>query len=174
MLLHQIFENIEDKATGRLTDEELFLAYDKLMQGEMTKEEIKEFATTMADQGDFMRTPASAEFILSRMHILLHGQAPHGETQARAETMFAIPRSMFDFVIRQGDLSEEDLHYHIDQAKQELASRAVKINREQAVQIMSDYYRQNKDSLPKDIVNHRDQIIDNLINGMLPQQAFSI
>lgn len=173
MLLKQLFEN-DDKATGRLSDEELFIAYDRLKQSEMSKEEIDEYAATMAEMGDFMRTAASAQFILNRMHILLHGKAPDGETQQRAETMFAIPRAMFDFVIRQGDLSEQDLHYHVEEAKKELANRPVTIKRDQAIEIMSQYYQQNKQMLPKDIAQHRDQIIDRLMSGMSPQQAFEV
>lgn len=109
------------------------------------------------------------------MHILLHGVAPEGETPNRASTMFNIPRRLAQFVVDQGDLDWDDLHYHIEEAKRELAERPVtkKLTREDALKAMSDFYKANRASLPKDIVQHREEIVQDIMNGVPPDQAFA-
>lgn len=41
-----------------------------------------------------------------------------------------------------------------------------------ALQQMSDYYKANKANLPLDIAKHRDQIVDLILTGCEPEQAF--
>lgn len=165
---------IEDiHATGRLTNEELGLAYDRLMRSEMTKEEINDFAKDFTTSGRYPRTAGSLIFVMSRMHILLHGVAPEGETQSRADTMFNIPQSMIDYVLGRGDLDEEDLRLHIRNAEEDLAARPVRLRKEDALKVMSEFYRAHKPTLPKDIGSHREEILSDIMNGVPAEQAFA-
>jgi hypothetical protein len=53
------------------------------------------------------------------------------------------------------------------------ATVARKPNEDEALQLMSDYYRANKDRLPTDIRLHRDAIVELIIAGVSVQNAFS-
>jgi hypothetical protein len=102
------------------------------------------------------------------MHILVHGLAPHGETESRAEKMFGIPETMIKFANKKG----YDTFENIKKAKVDLAGRPVRRKEPVARQMMAEYYRANKDRLPKDIAQHRDAIIKDLMAGLSPEEAF--
>lgn len=53
------------------------------------------------------------------------------------------------------------------------ATVARKPNEEEALQLMSDYYRANKDRLPADIRLHRNAIVELIVAGVSAQNAFS-
>lgn len=179
MLLSELHDNnsIDEPATtGKLSYEQMKMAYDKLKQTQLTKEEIADLAQQFADQGDYARTKDSAIFLLSRMHILLHGIAPEGETKERANTMFKISNNMKQFVLDQGDLDMEDINYHIGEAVKELQTRKTvsKLNKEDATRVMVDYYKANK-AMISDQVRHyltRQDIVQNIMNGQSPEEAF--
>ena len=75
----------------------------------MSKEEIADFAREMVESGRYPRTVESLRFILNRMHIVLHGVAPEGETQSRADVMFRDTQPIINYVLSRGDLDEEDI-----------------------------------------------------------------
>jgi hypothetical protein len=52
-------------------------------------------------------------------------------------------------------------------------SNARKLNEDEALQLMSDYYHTNKGRLPVDIRMHRDAITELLMAGTSPQDAFA-
>lgn len=160
--------------TGPLTDDEMMMAYNKLARTTMTKEEINDFSVFAANEGNYTRSAASAQFVLNRMHILIHGVAPEGESPTRAETMFKIPRRMIDFVLRQGDLDMDDITLNVENAKEELAKRPVikKVKKEEALAMMADYYKQNRASIPASIKQYREAIVQDIMNGVAPDVAF--
>ena len=51
---------------------------------------------------------------------------------------------------------------------------AVKPKEEAALQLMADYYFANKDRLPSDIRKYREQIVDLIMAGVPPAEAFCI
>lgn len=53
------------------------------------------------------------------------------------------------------------------------ATVARKPNEDEALQLMSDYYRANKDRLPADIRLHRDAIVELIMAGVSAENAFS-
>ena len=53
------------------------------------------------------------------------------------------------------------------------ATIARKPNENEALQLMSDYYRANKGGLPADISSHRDAIVELIIAGVSAENAFS-
>lgn len=177
MLLSELDTQTSEPITsGKLSDDQMKMAYDKLIQRELTKEEISDLSQQFADQGDYARTKNSAIFLLSRMHILLHGIAPEGETKERANTMFKISDHMKKFVINQGDLDLEDINYHIGEAAKELQTRKVrtKLNQEDATRIMVDFYQKHKANISNEVRHYlkRQDIIKDIMNGKTPEEAF--
>ena len=156
------------KSGTRWSPQELQLVFQAVKKNEASKEEISQLARTLGERDDFDRTTAGAEFALNRMHILIHGVAPEGETESRAEKMFAIPSTMTKFAEDKG----YDPFANIKKAKAELKGRPVRVKPDVARKMMSDYYKANKASLPKDITKSRDAVIKDLMVGMSPKEAF--
>lgn len=169
MRLQELLEQDYTAAGTRFTDAQFELAYRAVSKAEMTKEEINDAAQMLAERDEFGRSKASAEFVLTRMHILVHGLAPIGETEKRAETMFTIPRTMIQFAQRKG----LDVYDNIEYAREELKTRPVRVKRPEAVRLMADYYNANKHSLPRGIATHREEIINLIMNGTPPAEAFN-
>lgn len=172
----------------RLTDEEFEIAYDKLIQTEMSKDEINEYSHIVFDAGMYPRSKNSLQFLLTRMHIVLHGEAPSGETPERADMMFKDTKPIIDYVLRQGHLDAEDIEYHIGEARTELATRKTKkeieadkaeqrAHRKDAYDRMYAYYRANKASMPKkfvaNVAMYKERLTDAVASGLSPEQAFA-
>lgn len=153
----------------QFTDEQFELVYDKIKDQEFDKDEIDDLAQELEENDEFGRTRGSAKFVLIRMHILIHGIAPDGITERSAETMFTISNTMNDFAARKGI----DTFENIERAREELKHRPVHVKREKAKEMMHDYYHENKDWLPRDIAKSREDIIDSIMNGDEPDEAFS-
>ncbi len=161
-------QDFSTQSGSRWNDQELELAFQTVKKAEMSKEEVTDAAREMTEKEGFDRTVAGAEFALNRMHILVHGLAPQGETESRAEKMFGIPDTMLKFANRKG----YDTVSNIKKARIDLKGRPVRRKEADAKQLMSQYYMANKASLPKDIVKHRDAIIGDLMVGLSPEEAF--
>lgn len=172
MKCHEILNENDQPDTGHLSDSELTVVYNHLGQSQMSKEEIDQAADQIIDGIEYQRSKQSAIFALTRMHILVHGVAPEGETQNRADTMFQIPNKMIQFVVNQGDYDQDDLHAHIEHAKEELANRPVKKSRNKATEMMAKYYQQHKQMLPHTVKDYREQIIQDIMDGMSAEDAF--
>ena len=155
--------------SDQFTDEQFELVYDKIKDKEFDKDEISDLAQELEESDDFGRTKGSAKFALTRMHILIHGVAPDGETERRAETMFTIPNTMNEFATRKGI----DTFENIERAREELKHRPVRVKYDKAKEMMHSYYHENKDWLPRDIAKSREDIIDSIMNGDEPDEAFS-
>lgn len=166
---YQFKSDYSAEAGKRLTDDQFQLAYNLVKREEMDKSQIRNAAAELSETEGFGRTVASAEFVLSRMHILVHGLAPHGETQNRAETMFTIPETMVKFAQRQG----YDVFENIERAKRDLKDRPVRVKEQDAKQMMVQYYQANKDRLPKNISQHRENIILDIMAGGKPEEVFA-
>lgn len=169
----------EYRVTGRLSDEEFEIAYNKLSQNEMSREEIMDFSKEMVETGRYPRTVRSLYFLMSRMHIILHGIAPEGETETTAEVMFQDTKPIVDYVLKRGDLDEEDVQHHIGQAREELATRPKKETKEEyaarldkAQKDMFAYYKANKARMPKNVVAHKEEIVQSIMQGLSPEEAF--
>ena len=151
----------------RLTDTHFQIVYDLIIEKELDRDEIKDLSNELNEGDEYDRTNNSAEFLLARMHILVHGLAPHGETERRAETMFTIPDTMIDFANRKG----LDTVFNIEYAREELKDRPIRIKYETAKKLVSDYYF----SLPRDNrpVIERATVIEQVMVGTTVEEAFS-
>lgn len=167
--IKNINEDFSPEMRKRLGDAQFQMAYNAVSREELTREDIKELARQFEESEVYGRTAGSAEFVLNRMHILVHGTAPIGETESRAETMFNIPETMIKFAERQGI----DAFGNIELAKIDLAERPKKVKQDVATQMMADYYRMNKQFLPKNISQFRTDIIRDIMTGTSPEVAFN-
>ena len=152
----------------QLTDNHYDIAYKLVINKELDKDEIKDLSVELNEGDDYDRNHNSAEFLLSRMHILVHGIAPHGETQNRAETMFTICEKMIDYANRKG----LDTMFNIELAKVDLADRPIRVKYEIAKKMVSDYYF----SIPKDnrpVVVDRDNVIEQVMSGTAVEEALA-
>ena len=156
------------KQRPRLQDEHFQKAFELVKDQELDKKEIAELAHDIGETDEYDRTKASAELLLARMHILVHGVAPYGETQKRAEEFLTISQSMVDFANRMG----YDTLYNIDHAREELKNRPVRIPRDEAAQLVWDYYRKNKDFLPKTVGQHKEELTDKVASGVSVEDVF--
>ena len=160
----------------KITKSQMTIAYKKLQEANpsvntaLSIEEIADIAKTLSESDEFARTEGSAMFILTRMHVLIEGMAPYGVSEKRAETLFMPSTNMVEFVEELG----YDADIQIANARKDLQQRPVKVKRPDAVQIMADYYKDNKDDLPKSVVKHREVIIDCIMNGMSVEESFVI
>ena len=159
----------------RITPKQIEIAYNKLGEANrsfntaLSVEEIKDLSQEL--YGEVGRSPGSWEFTLTRLHILLFGMAPHGISESRAEKMFGYPsKEMVRFAQGEGI----DVEGQISAARAELKNRPVRIKRDVARKLMSDYYMANKATLPKSVSKYREEIIDRLMTGMKPEQAFDV
>ena len=126
----------------QLTNEHYEIAYNIVKERELDKFDIKDLAAELNESEEYDRNGNSAEFLLSRMYILVWGEAPKYETQNRAERMFTICNKMIEFAESVGLEAETA----IELAKIELAERPIRIKRDDAKAVVSSYYF----SLPKD------------------------
>lgn len=165
----EAYENDYSAQSGmQWKPEEFELVFQAIKGAEVSKEEIIDLAKTLGERDDFDRTTAGAVFALNRMHILVHGTAPYGETESRAEKMFGIPDTMIRFARSKG----YDTFENIEKARAELKGRPVRRKEPEARQMMAAYFQQNKERLPRDITQHRKAIINDLMAGLTAEEAF--
>lgn len=164
---------VKKKETA-ITPEQIELAYNKLGEANrsfntaLSIEEINDLAQELYGTG---RSPASWVFLLTRLHVLVFGMAPHGVSESRAEKMFGYPsKEMVRFAQGEGI----DVEGQISAAREELRNRPVRIKRDVALKLMADYYMANKATLPKSVTQYREEIIGRLMAGMNPEQAFDV
>lgn len=151
----------------QLSDTHYDIAFNAVIKKELDKDEIKDICLELNEGEEYDRNEHSAEFLLSRMHILVHGLAPHGETQNRAETMFNICDKMIDYANRKG----LDTLFNIGLAKVDLADRPIRVKYEVAKKMVADHYF----SIPK--INRpkvdRDAVIEQVMEGTPVEEALA-
>jgi hypothetical protein len=142
MRLAELFENAETHAISAEDMEHVYNALKK--KGELDQRDVGPLAAELADEYDaFSRTKGSAEFIINRMHVLMHGMAPTGYTEHSAETFMQPARPLIAFMRNKGHDTQEAIY----QAQEEAKERVAKLKREPAIKAVIDYYRQIKSSL---------------------------
>lgn len=170
----EAFENdYSEKAGIGWTDEELAVVYKAIVnaRNELSIEETTDMAKELSGKENFDRTERGALFALNRMHVLLHGVAPHGVPERSAEAMCIPPDKMIKFADKQGVKTTDN----IASAKAEAKTRVkkVKIKRADATKMMSTYFMANKDKLPPTVRDHREDIISSIEDGLSPEEAFA-
>ena len=170
--VYEAFENdFSAQAGTRWKDEELAVVYKAMVnaRNEMSIEETTDLAKELSEKEGFDRTTRGALFALNRMHVLIHGVAPHGVPERTAEAMCTPPETMIVFAEKQGIKTDTN----IAKAKAEAKTRKPKVKRPEAMKMMSDYYMANRAKLSKDIAKHRAEIIDSIMDGLTPEESFA-
>lgn len=178
MKLTEMFENdYSDQAGMKLPQELLEVAYEAILPTELSFDEIKDLAKELVDNDRWgNRTVGSAKFVLTRMHVLVHGMAPYDISERSAEQMFIPPRTMEDFVETKGI----DVDSQISAARAEIKRRPKKLKKKAALTLFRDYAHENPDmwELIKPTVSgsanyiNRNRLIDLLMAGESPEDAF--
>lgn len=171
-------EDTRQTGSANISDDQLKLAYEEIHRQRMSVEELNDIAADIADRPDSERTKGSYEFILARLHTLIHGYAPYGMSETRAETMFRATTNMAEFV----DAMGYDVKMNIEQARGEMKIRAAEERRRKelsanAQRIVLDYYKTNKDELKKthsaDLSKKRDELVAMVSNDVSVEDAFN-
>lgn len=170
MRLDEIILTEAEETGKRLSDKDLEIIYKYIKPTGLSIKEVKDIANEVVENNpDYKRNPGSALFALTRMHALVHGKVPEGVTAQTAEKWFNPPETMKNFLRKKG----YDIEENIDRAKKEVAQRKVKRNKKTAIQLMSNFYKENKNQLKDDVSKYRDDIIKDLQDGATAEEAFA-
>ena len=157
-----------------LSPEDLEIAYNAIAPEERTVSDLKgDVAREIIERG-YSRNVGSAFFTLSRMHILIHGIAPHDMSERSAEGMFLPSRRMEDFVEQKGI----NVDQNIEKARSEIKNRPKKVKRAVATKMFSAYYFENKDFIDRAKFTgmnqaNRESVIKMIMTGVSPEEAFA-
>ena len=172
MKLRELHEDYTDRYK-RFTEQHFKMAYDAVSREMVDMSEIREIAKEFEESEEYGRTQSSAIFLLTRMHILIHGYAPHGITERSAEQMFIPSKPMEDFVKQLG----YDVDSNIEQARHDMQVRKeVEEKRKELVATAPNkvfkYYKQHKQKF-KNVPLNKYKLIDLVSNGMPVEKAFA-
>ena len=169
-----VYEAFEaDFATNsrkRLSDTHFDLAFNAVKKEELDFSEIKELAKEVQEHESYDRTVGSAIFVLTRMHILIHGSAPYGLTEKSAETFFQPSGPMNKFAEAKGI----DVGENVRRARIDLKNRTPKITNAEAGSMVAQWWKENKERLGhmRDaILRAKDEIISDVMAGLTPDEA---
>ena len=168
----------------KFSDNEMMQAYDNVVdRGPMSMAEIKELSQMMGDSADYDRTKGSAMFLLARMQMSVWGEVPDGATEKQAELWFIPSENINQFVVRQGDVSEQELNRNLEKAKVNYRPpppKAAPITKEEAsgafVQAYTVGMKENGWPQPKSISSFyliRKEATEKIMKGMEPSQAIA-
>lgn len=163
-----------DNARSRkwMDQEELQKLFDLVEPGMMDKDEVSSASYDLAGSSEFLRTPGAAKLSLARMHVLIHGQIPDG-MDVDNTWLNKISGNIVNFVRNQGYDVERHLQSARANMEERMAQKSRQISKEEALKVMSGFYRENRHNLQPCVTQHRDTIIQNLMNGNSPEEAFA-
>jgi hypothetical protein len=171
MKLRDIFESYDLGQRGtNFSQEELETLYKVITSHkELDLSELKGITQELEEKGQWSRGDFSAKLGLARMHVLVHGVAPYGATERTAENWMQPSLRMMEFAKKKGLEADANLA----RAKRELSSRKPKLKREQAVQMMAAYAKENRDKITQSARANRDSILGDIQAGLTPEEAFA-
>ena len=172
-LLEREESSVEYANKGKaMSSEELAQLVKIVEPEEMSKSDIKMAAHDLGGSNGFLRSPAAAELSLIRIHAMIHGILPHGESP-RASNFFNPSGPMVDFLRRQG----YDVDVKLEAAKRDSQERMEAKNRkrtkEVALSTMSSFYKEHRNNLDPSVTKHRDEIVQKLMSGETPEEALA-
>lgn len=156
---------MSNKIVELLTDEELSYAYSIVPKQPTTSKVVSKLINEHAEA--FSRTRQSLRFTVVRMYITIHKDVPKGLTDC--PDWYKVSNNILEFL--------EGKDHEIDQEFLDLKAGKtpkIKVERPDAIKMMSRYYYDNRDKLPRNITNHREVIINRLMEGVEPKKAFVV
>lgn len=169
MKLRDIFESYDMSKRGtNFSEEELETLYTIIAhQKELDRQDLKHIAAQLNETGKWTRGIFSAELGLARMHVLVHGVAPHGVSERTAEGWMTPSGPMDKFARSKGI----DVDNNVKRARRELAGRRAKLGYEDAKNMMADYAKHNRHLITPAVRKYRDKIIADIQAGLTPGEA---
>ena len=167
-------ELLEGSRVGgeHLTDQHYEAAYKAIKQKLLDKDEIKNLSIEMSETELFRKTDKthnSAEFLLNRMHILIHERVPEGESQSRAQTMFNIPEKMIRFAEAHG----HDAAVSVRRAEEEMKTRKVKYTLQSARTVVTAHLKDHPGEYPQYYYTMLNSVAKEVMGGKSPEEALA-
>ena len=160
-----------DRLGAQFSHEELDLVYQTVVDHheEFDMNDLKGLAQQLSEKEEWRRNAGSAKFALARMHVLLHGVAPHGATEKTAEN-WMMPSGIMDAYARQRGI---DVSASVSRARRELKGRKPKIKEVDARKQMAAYAQENRHAVTDAHRQNRDKIVADIQAGLTPEEAFN-
>ena len=156
-----------------LTNEDLAVVMKSIFDQRVPLDKTKIAAIAFDLSKTNERSEGSYLFALNRAHILIHGIVPYGESKQRGEQLFLVSDNMKQFARNEYGIEAEP---QIRQAKTELAKRKQKpkkIDRQEAMYQVRNYYENNKHHLPKSFAKKHDVLTRLMMVGYSVEDAFN-
>jgi hypothetical protein len=91
------------------------------------------------------------------------------ESTDKSKKVFGYRMALLDMLFYQNPTTQKI----IDKSRlKRIGSKSASLNREEAKNIMSVYYKDNKTTLPKNISVYREDIIEHILDGLVVEEAF--
>lgn len=155
---------LDSRHGKRWSDQELEPLFNEVRRTTMSKEEARDIAAMAAEKYGLDRTPTGIYQMLIQLHAIIHGHMPEGVIIYPGNWQ-QVAGQAIRFAQKKGIDVVENIKAARRDMDERVARARAKVKRPEALQLMSDFYRQNKDSLPRDIVQHREEIVDAIMNG---------
>ena len=170
MKVYEILFEQDEESTWQISEDDMEIVFQAMKnKPELHVRDINGLAHEIIDETEYSRSPGSAKFLIQRMHVIIHGIAPHGASERTAATWMVPARPLLDFMANKGYKPEE----RIRQARIELKGRKPKITQEQATQMMSDAARGLDPEQRRLLSPMRNELIADIMAGLTPQEAFA-
>lgn len=174
MKLFEIAEERTEQFHKKWSDEDLKLLLSDVARSEFSKEEMNQMALEFAEKyaERLGRTKAGISQILMQLHMVVYGKFPDGVIVYPGKWQ-SVSKRMIDFAVQNG---YREAVRNIESAQVDMAKRIErkksKLKEPDAIAKMSEYYKANRDTLPKDIVKRRKDIIQSMMDGLSVEEAF--
>lgn len=167
----KVFEILyEADSTFNISDDDMEIVFQVMKnQPELHVRDIKGVAEEIMDETAYSRNVGSAQFLIQRMHVILHGLAPHGVTERTAEAWMTPSGPLFKFMAKKGFEPEE----RIRQARVDLKGRKPQITYDQAKKQMSDEARSLDKQTLQVLIPKKNEIMADIMAGLTARESFN-
>ena len=144
-----------------LREEELDIAFTIAKNGSLKKHELHQHVHNLSQI--YTRSEKSLYILTIRMFYVMHGKMPENITDDAS--WYKASKVLMNFVLSRGhDISNE--------VKEEMSKEQPVVSRKHALNLMSDYYKENKLWIPDSVKSKREYILKCIQDGMTPEDAF--
>lgn len=169
--IRTLYEKDEERYHKKWSDEELEVIHKEVKKTSLSKEEMAALAKEIETSEKLERTYTGIYQMIMQMHMIVHGEYPQGVVVYEGNW-----QKVAGNAIRFGKEKGYDVEPNIKKAKADMKERVAKkksqVKEPEARQMMADYYKEHKEQLPKNISSHREEIIQDIMKGTSPEEAF--
>lgn len=167
----KVFEILKEAdGTFNISNDDMEIVFQAMKnQPELHVRDIKGVAEEIMDETAYSRNVGSAKFVIQRMHVILHGMAPHGVTERTAEAWMTPAKPLLKFMASKGFEPEE----RIRQARINLKGRKPQITYDQAKQMMADEAKNIDSATVRILVPKKNEIMSDIMAGLTARESFN-